>query len=40
MKDVDKQKVEDDPDYDMDGDDDTLIKQEEQPGRLVKRQKT
>lgn len=40
MKDVDKQKVEDDPDYDLGGDDDTLIKQEEQPGRLVKRQKT
>lgn len=29
MKDVDEQEVEDDSDYDMDGDDDTLINQEE-----------
>lgn len=35
MKDVDEQEVEDDSDYDMGGDDDTLINQEEQPGRLV-----
>lgn len=39
MKAVDNNEVEDDSDYDMEGGEDTLMDQEEQPGRLVKRQK-